>query len=238
MKKDVTSLRGTLEFLQEQGLLLSVTKEVDPILEIAGIEKALDNGPALLFENIKGYPGVRTVGNVVSREDAVSVMFDVANMKELRSKCLEAIKNPLPPKMVTNPPCQETVITKDIDIMGMMPVLLHSTDDAGRIIGGGIIPTMEPLMPKGSNLAFKRIRPLGKDWCSVMILRVSHLGNTVIKVHKGEQIPLTINLGVSPAIILTLCLRAKSSASFIYFFNSAWFHILLGLPGNICNIPG
>ncbi|MFH0914478.1 MAG: UbiD family decarboxylase [Chloroflexota bacterium] len=202
VKKDVTSMRGALDFLDSKGLLLRVDKPVDINLEIAGILKALDGGPAILFENIKGFPGVRNVGDVVSNEDAVSAMFGVANKKELRFKCLDAMKHPLPPRKVKEAPCQEVVITKGIDIMGTMPVIQHSAYDVGRIIGGGIIPTMEPLMPKGSNLAFKRIRPQGKNWCSIYILRASHLGNTVYNVHKGEKIPFTINVGISPACVL------------------------------------
>ena len=33
-------------------------EQVDPIYEVAGIQVALEEGPAILFENIKGYPGV------------------------------------------------------------------------------------------------------------------------------------------------------------------------------------
>ncbi len=201
--KDITSLRGTLEFLREQGELLTVTEEVDPILEIAGIQKALDDGPALLFENIKGYPGVRNAGNLVSREETTAAMFGVASIKELKFKSLEAMKHPLPPRMVTDPPCQEVVVTKDIDIMGLMPVIQHSAHDAGRILGGGVIPTMAPLMPGGSNLCFKRMRPLGANFSSMYIIRGSHLGHTVYEVHQGENIPLTINIGVSPAVVIT-----------------------------------
>ena len=48
-------MRNTIKFLREHDDIWVVTKEVDPIYEIAGILKALDGGPALLFETIKGY---------------------------------------------------------------------------------------------------------------------------------------------------------------------------------------
>ena len=53
-KKDVTSVRSTIEWLKEEGELISIKEEIDRDLEIVGVTKALDNGPALLFENIKG----------------------------------------------------------------------------------------------------------------------------------------------------------------------------------------
>jgi UbiD family decarboxylase len=55
-KKDVTSMRGALEYLDSRNEVLHVKEEVDPIYEIAGIEKSLEKGPILLFEKIKGYP--------------------------------------------------------------------------------------------------------------------------------------------------------------------------------------
>ena len=54
-EKDISSLRSTLEFLKkEDGDVLTISKEIDPIYEIAGMEKALEGGPTLLLEKIKG----------------------------------------------------------------------------------------------------------------------------------------------------------------------------------------
>jgi len=55
--KDITDIRGTIEFLKQEGELAEVREEVDPIDEAAAIQVALDNGPAFLFDNIKGYSG-------------------------------------------------------------------------------------------------------------------------------------------------------------------------------------
>ncbi len=76
-RRDISSFRSPLEFLKQKGELLTVKGEVDPIYEIAGIEKSLENGPALLFENIKGYPDVRDAGNIMSREQRVADIFGV-----------------------------------------------------------------------------------------------------------------------------------------------------------------
>lgn len=107
-KKDVTDMRGAIEFLKQQEGELLVTKEpVDPIYEVAGIQVALEEGPGIFFENIKGYPGMRSVGNIFSRRDRIAKLFDVDDWKKLKWKCLDAIKNPLPPIVVDNAPCQE-----------------------------------------------------------------------------------------------------------------------------------
>ena len=80
MTQKITDIRRTIEFLEERGELLVVKGEVDPIYEIAGIQKALENGPVLLFENIKGYPAVRDIGNIFSREERVAALFGVARL--------------------------------------------------------------------------------------------------------------------------------------------------------------
>jgi 3-polyprenyl-4-hydroxybenzoate decarboxylase len=40
-KKDATSIRGALEYLDSKNEVLHVKNEVDPIYEIAGIQKSL-----------------------------------------------------------------------------------------------------------------------------------------------------------------------------------------------------
>ena len=129
--KDITSLRNTLEFLKSQNEVLTVTNEVDPHLEIAGISKAMDNGPAILFENIKGYPGNRALTALFSRFDRVARIFDVADPRKLKFKGLEAIKNPLPPTTVASAPCQEVVITQEIDVPATLPLLQYTAGDPG-----------------------------------------------------------------------------------------------------------
>ena len=112
--KDINSLRATLKLLKDQNELLTVTDEVDPNLEIAGISKAMDEGPAIIFENIKGYPANRVVTALFSRFDRVARIFSVDDPKKLKFKGLEALKNPLAPKTVTSAPSQEVVITKAV----------------------------------------------------------------------------------------------------------------------------
>lgn len=43
-QKNITSIRSTIEYLKEQKRLLTVTGEVDPICEVSGIQKALEDG--------------------------------------------------------------------------------------------------------------------------------------------------------------------------------------------------
>jgi 4-hydroxy-3-polyprenylbenzoate decarboxylase len=138
MSKDSnTSLRDTLKLLEDEGEVARVEGEVDPIYQISGIQKALENGPALLFENIKGYPDVRDAGNIFARRERMARIFGLSDARELKFKCLDAIRKPLPPRTVSEAPCQEVVLTGDINVMATLPILKHTERDGARILGGG-----------------------------------------------------------------------------------------------------
>jgi len=198
-KKDITSLRSTLELLESHHEVLTVSGEVDPHLEMAGISKAMDNGPAIVFENIKGYPDNRAVTALFSRSERVARIFGVDDPRKLKFKGLEAMKNPLPPKVVESGPCQEVVITEDIDVPATLPLLRYTADDAGRIIGGGVVLISGEDI--GHCVTYKRIHFRGKDWSTLAFNPGSHFEHFVLERRKARQnLPLTINIGTSPAI--------------------------------------
>ena len=103
-KKDITTIRGLVEYLQREDEILITEKKVDPLCEVIGVAKAFEDGPAVLFENVKGYPNHRILINVFGNGARVARIFGVADHKELKFKCLDAMKNPLPPKIVDNAP--------------------------------------------------------------------------------------------------------------------------------------
>src|SRR3990172_13165855 len=93
VKKDITSLRSTLDYLSEQdGDLLVTQAELNPDLEMAGIQKILDGGPALLFENVKGYPNKRLFTNLFASEERLARIFDVEAHRQFKFKVVEAIR--------------------------------------------------------------------------------------------------------------------------------------------------
>ena len=49
-------LRSTLDWLRREGDLIETDKPVDPDLEVTGLQKHMDGGCPVLFENVKGKP--------------------------------------------------------------------------------------------------------------------------------------------------------------------------------------
>ena len=54
--EEVRDLRNAIEWMKKEGDVLITDKEVDPDLEITGIQKQLDGGCPILFTNVKGKP--------------------------------------------------------------------------------------------------------------------------------------------------------------------------------------
>jgi len=201
MKSGIDSFRGTLALLQRDGQLVTIDKEVDPKLEIAGIEKAIDGGPAVLFNRVKGYKNMSVAGNILATRELVHRVFDLKNHKEALEWGRKALLNPTTPKVVDDAPCQEVVIDKNIDIMKTLPVLTHSERDAGPIIGAGNYLFSGSYFNGGTEISFKRTRPMGKDWCSMMAIPGSHI-RAILEENKGARIPVTMNIGTPPAVLI------------------------------------
>ncbi len=200
--RDINSTRSALEFLKAEGEVLSIKGEVDPIYEIAGIQKALEGGPALVFENIKGYPGIRDLGNLFATRERAAKMLGIDDFKKVKFRCLEALKKPIPPRTVEQAPCQEVVVTENIDVFSLLPVLKHTPRDAGRIIGGGNTLITGRYFRGGSHISFNRIMFRGKDWGALDAGPPTHLGVAAYVDHRRERIPLTMNICTPPALMM------------------------------------
>lgn len=202
-KKNITSFRNTIEWLSGQpGEVVTVTNEVDPVHQISGIEKSLEAGPVLVFENIKGYPGIRAAGNVLSTNERKAKIFGVDDPRKLKFKFCEAIKNPVAPTLVSSAPCQEVVITENINAMATLPFMKQTERDGGRALSGGNTFLSGEYFEGGTHLSMNRMHFRGKDCASISTTISGHLEEALALIHRGEKVPVTINIGTPPACML------------------------------------
>lgn len=139
-------LREWLAALEAAGELTRVRVEVDWNLEIGAIVRRIceTQGPAVLFEKIKGYPGgFRILGAPMAesrrhRYARLAMALDLppeSGAREITEAYLGRRKKPLPPVIVSSGPCQENVLTGDaIDLLRFPAPLIHG-GDGGRYIG-------------------------------------------------------------------------------------------------------
>ncbi len=199
--RNVKSMREYLDFLDREGELLRIKGEVDPIVQMPAIGKKLDGGPALLFENIKGYPDARThYGTIEDRKLAKAMRMD---FKQIKFKCIDSIKNQVPPKVVKDAPCQEVVITKNIDVPAILPLIQQSAHESMPALGGGILLISGECFHGGSHLGFHRMHFRGKDFSSIQFAPGSHMDQVVVeRIKNKERIPVTVNISPSAAVHL------------------------------------
>ena len=98
-------LREWIRAMDRAAELVRVREEVDPILEIAEITDRASKsgkrggnagGPALLFENVTGYPGARVLMNQFGSEARMKLALDVDSLDEIagRIRALLEMKSP------------------------------------------------------------------------------------------------------------------------------------------------
>ncbi|MGB2131660.1 MAG: 3-octaprenyl-4-hydroxybenzoate decarboxylase, partial [Marinobacterium sp.] len=134
-------LRDFIKMLEARGELKRISMPVDPVLEMTEIcDRTLRaGGPALLFENPKGYD-MPVLGNLFGTPERVALGMGEESVAALREvgKVLAQLKEPEPPKgmkdawdklplyrqvlnmgpkQVRKAPCQEVVVEgEDVDL--------------------------------------------------------------------------------------------------------------------------
>ena len=112
------SLKECVSFLEKQGQLVRVKEEIDPDLEMAEVTRRVfqNNGPALLFENIKKNP-FTAVSNLYGNYERALKIFepDFCKIKKL-IKIKSDFKNVFRPNLVKS----------SLASLKSLPALIHA----------------------------------------------------------------------------------------------------------------
>jgi 4-hydroxy-3-polyprenylbenzoate decarboxylase len=221
-------LRDFIRVLEEQGELKRITAEVDPCLEMTEIcDRTLrGQGPALLFENPKGYD-IPVLANLFGTPRRVALGMGQGDVSQLREvgKLLAYLKEPEPPtgfrdawdklpifkqvlnmgpKVVKKAPCQARVLSGDEVDLYRLPIQTCWPGDVGPLITWPLVITRGPHKPR-QNLGIYRQQLIGRN---KLIMRwLSHRGGALDfrewqQEHPGERFPVAVALGADPATIL------------------------------------
>ncbi len=223
-----SDLRDFIQALEKAGELKRISAEVDPHLELTEIcDRTLKKkGPALLFENPKGY-SIPVLGNLFGTPKRVAMAMGQEDVESLRDvgKLLAFLKEPEPPagwkdllekapkfknalylnpKEVRKPPCQEVVIEEDDVDLNKLPIQTCWPGDAGPLVTWPLVITRGPNKER-QNLGIYRMQLLGRN---KLIMRwLAHRGGAIDfrewkEAHPGDPFPISIAIGADPATIL------------------------------------
>ncbi len=196
-----TRFRAALARMAEHGRLATYSAPVDPYLEVAGIMKKLDGGPALLFSAVQG-TDMPVIGNLLSCQANVEAAFDV-DFRNVREFVGRALGNPKPPVLVERAPSQERVHTKDIDIGRLLPALTHTAADAGRYVTAGIMIARDPETGV-YNASYHRLMLMGGNKLGIQLDYGRHLRAAFERAEKqGRHLPVVACIGSDLALHYT-----------------------------------
>src|SRR3989304_626814 len=102
--------------------------EGDGDLQLAGIPEPLVGSAPILFNNVKGYPGLRAVTNLFANMDIVDRMFGWEDRTERTRKLSHALTHPIPNEVIPQDqaPCQQVVMTDDLDVNKHVMAIRHT----------------------------------------------------------------------------------------------------------------
>ena len=221
-------LRDFIAQLEKQGELKRIKTEVDPVLEMTAIcDRMLrEGGPALLFENPKGY-NIPVLGNLFGTPKRVAMGMGATEVSELRGigELLAYLKEPEPPKgmrdameklpvfkqvlnmapkLVGSPSCQEVIRVGDEVDLSVYPIQTCWPEDAAPLITWPLVITKGPNKDR-QNLGIYRQQVIAKN--KVIMRWLAHRGGALDfkewqEVNPGKPFPVAVALGADPATIL------------------------------------
>ena len=181
-------IREFIEVLEKRGFLKRIKTEVSAELEITEIlDRCMKhNGPALLFENVKGYK-MPVFANAFGTMERMCLALDVNDLDEIGARIRKLMEFEAPsglwegikklpevveltsfaPKYVRSGPCKE-VILKEGFSLDDFPVLKCWPEDGGRFITLPLVFTKNPKTQK-QNVGMYRMqvydaRTTGMHW--------------------------------------------------------------------------
>ena len=223
-----SDLREFIVFLEQRGELVRISQEIDPNLEMTEIsDRTLRaKGPALLFENPKGFD-TPVLCNLFGTPKRVAMGMGQENVSALRDvgTLLAFLKEPEPPKglrdlwekrhdfkqvlnmpvkVVTKAACQEVIIEGDQVDLDQLPIQTCWPGDVGPLVTWALAITRGPEKER-QNLGIYRMQKIAKN---KLIMRwLAHRGGALDyrdfqKKYPGKPYPVAIALGADPATTL------------------------------------
>ncbi len=227
MSTPIHDLRSALDFLKEiPGQLVETDVEVDPEAELCGVyrhvgaggtvQRPTKEGPAMIFNSIKGHPGARVAIGLLANRERVAKMLD-ADPRRLGFLLNDAVLNPIEPIEVSEDqaPCHEVVhlaSEEGFDVRKLVPAPTNTPEDAGPYITLGLCYASDP-ETHVSDVTIHRLCLQSADEISIyMVPGARHIGAFYEKAEKlGKPLPISISIGVDPAIELATCFEPPTT---------------------------
>ncbi len=216
---EIYDLRSAIELMRsKEGELVETDVEADPNAEISGIYRYVGaggtvmrptktDGPAMLFHNVKGFPGARVITGVLASRKRVGLLLET-DYRRLGWHLRDAVKNAVPPIIKEGgAPCQENIYLADhpdFDLRKLIPAPTNTPEDAGPYITMGLCSATDPEDDKITDVTIHRLCIQSRDEMTMWITPGSrHIGAMWDKALKmNKALPISVSIGLDPAIYI------------------------------------
>ena len=164
------------------------------------LEQEAKRRPILLFEKVKG-TAFPVLTNLHAGRSRLAAAIH-AKPEEMQRAYLRAMEKPIPPKVVSQAPTKEVILTGDRIDLYKLPQILHHQEDAGAYITAAISFAKDPNSDTW-NCAYNRLMIKDRDTTSIHLTLAKHLWEFQ-RAAEGQGKPLAVAfaVGVHPAIAL------------------------------------
>ncbi len=204
----IRNLRDFVDRCEAEGELKRIKAEVDWDLELSHISKLVEekNGPALLFENIKGCIGSVFIGAFTSPRRmaiALDMPLDYSLSDMAREWTKLSGRKLIPPKEVPTGPIMDNIIEGDDIDLTKFPAPRFYSLDGGRYIGTGTFRVERDPETGGINLGVSRVQLLDERSLGTNIMPGKR-GDRILKKYRalGTAMPSAVILGCDPIYLL------------------------------------
>jgi 2,5-furandicarboxylate decarboxylase 1 len=199
----VSDFRQYLDALEKAGQLVHVTKEVSPEFEVAAyVRKSSDTeGPAFLFEHVKGHPGWRLAAGLYGTMSRLPIALGCP-MAEIVDRFGAAVRAPIPPVRVKDGRCHEVILRGDQADCTTLPIVVHSELDAGRYLTAAVMFGRDP--ETGIlGVGLQRMQLKGPRRFGVNMPAERRVGRAALKAEdRNERFGVAVVLGAGPYVDL------------------------------------
>ena len=197
--------REWVAFLEREGELLRIDKEIPPEPDVGAIGRAICDveGPGVLLENVSGFNIKLAIGLHASwrrANAALGLPLDATRREQTEFIMKAYDSHPLNPVMLESGPCQDNVITGDDVNLFHLPIPRINKHDASFYITKPMSVTKDP-ETGWVNVGMYRMMLQDRNRISILLTPQQHIGHQFMKyLDRGEHMPMAVALGTEPVL--------------------------------------
>lgn len=203
-------IREFIAALDGSGDLIRFKEEIDWKFGVGDRARSVQawgpEGRAILFENVKGYPGHKIFTNGLGSHKRMAIALGIdpgTSFREIAQEFTRRIANPIGPVLVDHAPLSENIHTESAVDLTKLPIPWWNRLDGGRYIGTWHLNITRDPDTGIRNVGIYRMQLLSSRTTAISISPGSHLAVHIEKAaRRGVPLEMAAAIGVDETLIM------------------------------------